>query len=519
MTRKFAPPPPPPPPTKHDPSRSNIAQRSAAAVPVASFTAVRHVPPGPVYGPARPATAVRHSPPAVHSAGANGGKTIQGLFVGGSFRAPSTTGAIQPKQVGWTAALPGTFNCPPNFRLPQQGGKSLPETVRHEMEEHFRADFSGVRVHVGPEPAEIGALAFTIGERIFFNPSSYAPDTFRGKQILAHELAHVLQQRSGKVQQPRGTGYVIIQDRALEAEADQLSRAVLMRRAVPHQPISSPKPGMPQARSSAIQRSAMVNFDEGLDVNLSIEGRPGGKQHAHNSSYALHTHHFNREESIELYLAIMDALDHAEQVAPEAAKKHNKLEGVARDLYYLNQRMTEGEENIVKLMGVGQSGLSELVEDIISEQNASHYAKLERLVQAPKGEGALISESLTFLKTYQSGNQTTSDDTIVGHAVRLLDIDNINEAMKSGKLFSPKTGSVVVKKGVGVKIDNEYKLRVAAGHFNEVINNFDRIPIDNPGAVEKFMDALASGLLIDKGALFGQIKGHRAFNPDKYTKL
>jgi len=62
-----------------------------------------------------------------------------------------------------------------------------------------RADFSHVRVHSDERAArsadEIGALAFTAGNHIVFGPGQFAPETSRGRQLLAHELTHVLQQR------------------------------------------------------------------------------------------------------------------------------------------------------------------------------------------------------------------------------------------------------------------------------------------------------------------------------------
>jgi Domain of unknown function (DUF4157) len=100
----------------------------------------------------------------------------------------------------------------------------LPEAVRSKMETALRADFSDVRVYVGPQAERIGAIAFTIGSDVYFAPGRYQPDTIHGQQLLGHELAHVVQQRAGRVRNPLGTGLVVVQDQALEAEADRLGR-------------------------------------------------------------------------------------------------------------------------------------------------------------------------------------------------------------------------------------------------------------------------------------------------------
>ncbi|WP_437943255.1 DUF4157 domain-containing protein [Sorangium sp. So ce281] len=95
--------------------------------------------------------------------------------------------------------------------------------LRRHMESYFGADFSAVRLHVGPEPKLLGARAFTIGSDIFIDPASYEPSTARGRELLGHELSHVLQQRSGRAARAQAGnasgGPAILEDSALEAEA------------------------------------------------------------------------------------------------------------------------------------------------------------------------------------------------------------------------------------------------------------------------------------------------------------
>jgi hypothetical protein len=93
------------------------------------------------------------------------------------------------------------------------------------MERYFDTDFSDVRVHVGSEAASIGALAFTLGPDIYFAPQQYQPHTLQGRELLGHELTHVLQQREGRVGNPFGEGVAVVQDHELEAEADRHGKA------------------------------------------------------------------------------------------------------------------------------------------------------------------------------------------------------------------------------------------------------------------------------------------------------
>jgi len=110
-------------------------------------------------------------------------------------------------------------------------GKPLPQTVLAKMEAALGADFSAVRVHVGPQAARIGALAFTTGNDLYFAPGQYQPDNVRGQQLIGHELVHVIQQRQGRVRAP-GSGTFVVNDRALEAEADRLGIMAAAHRAV-----------------------------------------------------------------------------------------------------------------------------------------------------------------------------------------------------------------------------------------------------------------------------------------------
>lgn len=77
-------------------------------------------------------------------------------------------------------------------------GSPLPSDTRANMESRMGADFSNVRIHTGSESnnasASIGAKAFTNGANIHFAGGEFNPQTKSGNHLLAHELAHTLQQ-------------------------------------------------------------------------------------------------------------------------------------------------------------------------------------------------------------------------------------------------------------------------------------------------------------------------------------
>jgi hypothetical protein len=93
----------------------------------------------------------------------------------------------------------------------QSAGHPLDPAVRSEMEARFGHDFGDVRVHADGDAdaaaRELDARAYTVGVDIVFERGAYAPATARGRHLLAHELAHVIQQaRGGAVRQPTPAG-------------------------------------------------------------------------------------------------------------------------------------------------------------------------------------------------------------------------------------------------------------------------------------------------------------------------
>lgn len=78
-------------------------------------------------------------------------------------------------------------------------GQPLDAGTRSFMESRFGHDFGSVRVHTGDHAAQsaraVNALAYTVGQDIVFDEGRYQPSTPGGQRLLAHELAHTVQQR------------------------------------------------------------------------------------------------------------------------------------------------------------------------------------------------------------------------------------------------------------------------------------------------------------------------------------
>ena len=118
------------------------------------------------------------------------------------------------------------------------GGQGMDHGTRSRMESSFGADFSGVRIHHDSRAdglsQALSARAFTTGRDVFFRQGEYSPGTSSGRELLAHELTHVVQQNGDGVQRKMTVSQP---GDPHEVEADQMARAVTgQEHAVQRQP-------------------------------------------------------------------------------------------------------------------------------------------------------------------------------------------------------------------------------------------------------------------------------------------
>jgi ribosomal protein S18 acetylase RimI-like enzyme len=176
---------------------------------------------------------------------------LQAYFPGRGSALSAVGKALQRKAAAHSR--PGSEAFPVTLRQ-KSGGWPLPKDVQRKMEAALGASFSDVRIHVGPEAASIGAIAFTWGTDIHFSPGQYNPHTPHGQFLLGHELTHVVQQRAGRVSNPFGSGVAVVQDGALEAEADRMGRMAAMSK-----PTASEFPNEQRGHAAVSTTSGVVN--------------------------------------------------------------------------------------------------------------------------------------------------------------------------------------------------------------------------------------------------------------------
>jgi hypothetical protein len=132
----------------------------------------------------------------------------------------------------------------------QTSGQTLPEPIQRKFESSLGSDLSSVRIHTGSESAAaahaVGARAYTTGQDIHFAAGQYDPTSAAGQHLLAHEVAHTVQQAGGA----RGAQYkleVSSPGDALEAEADRVADSMVTGAA-------TSVTGAPSSTARAVQR-------------------------------------------------------------------------------------------------------------------------------------------------------------------------------------------------------------------------------------------------------------------------
>lgn len=109
-------------------------------------------------------------------------------------------------------------------------GQPMAAATRAFMEPRFDHDFSQVRVHADARAADaahaVGARAYTVGDRVVMGAGQYRPHSADGRRLLAHELAHVVQQAPGAAGAVPGRPRITDRREPAEVDAARVAAAV-----------------------------------------------------------------------------------------------------------------------------------------------------------------------------------------------------------------------------------------------------------------------------------------------------
>jgi hypothetical protein len=138
------------------------------------------------------------------------------------------------------------------------GGQAMDHGTRGKMEQAFGADFGGVRIHTDNRAdtlsQSLSARAFTTGSDVFFRQGEYSPGTSSGRELLAHELTHVVQQSGDGIQRKMT---VSEPGDPMELEADRTAQAVIQQE-------HAPAPQVHRQQEEDVPQFAAAKRDAGL---------------------------------------------------------------------------------------------------------------------------------------------------------------------------------------------------------------------------------------------------------------
>jgi hypothetical protein len=153
------------------------------------------------------------------------------------------------------------------------GGAPLDESTRATMETSFGQDFGDVRLHTDARASAsaeaVGANAYTVGNDVVFRSGHFDASSPTGQRTIAHELTHVVQQRSGPVDGTDAPGGIKLSDpddrfeRAADHTADQV--------------VSGPS-SSPAAASASQAPSLQLEAAEESELDMPVQREMGAEE-------------------------------------------------------------------------------------------------------------------------------------------------------------------------------------------------------------------------------------------------
>jgi hypothetical protein len=251
----------------------------------------------------------------------------------------------------------------------RSSGQPLDAATRAFFEPRFKYDFSAVRVHTDAQATEsarrINSLAYAVGTNLVFRSDTFAPDTPVGKGLLAHELAHVVQQRHATANGPlslgrpgdlaeqeaelAATGVMFGRQAALPGGAENAARVVRRSPGPPTPPKPSPPDWLGPLRDAATHI-----FGDVWDVRISGLGLSPVGPYDQLKAY-LRTFNLNRPPNVEpMAAAHIVGGEHIRDLGWEMPYDKAPCVGVAQSLHdkwsgemnsHMSQKGMMGGEN------------------------------------------------------------------------------------------------------------------------------------------------------------------------------
>ena len=432
------------------------------------------------------------------------------------------------------------------YRFPVSSGEAMDHGLREDMEARLSCDFENVRIHrdSAAEHAseQIGARAFTLGSSVYFSANQYRPENAEGRQLIAHELAHV------KTQSEPGAEFFV---QRMPKDYDTTA-----------QPISISEEPVTEAAARALAMEQVGESDKplkGLTVSdRNLEGRPGAKAALYLVAERLATR-MNRGSEMDLVAQIGWSTDEGEAdpqglVTMRIDGEGNAMIELLRTGPVLVREQPADPETeaasvaSLKASLVGQYALSSIEDGNVSwdsyelqrlsealslippsDRAALTGVKVERVARTPDGVGGVFEyeqdvsgEKVVNTNTLKLANKAFRGDDIsfVGNAdaayaasVRLI-VHEIGHAVATKTLREAGLAHAEAKRDYNQKADAQNaanaSLQAAKGSYDALLAQRNTAAANNDAATVNQLDAQLNAIEQNAGPLDAAFQSAKA---------
>lgn len=296
-------------------------------------------------------------------------------------------------------AVPGQAEHDVGSKLDQPYG-----ALKAEYGQAFGADLGGVNIAHDGKAEAMGAQAYAQGDSIHLAAGKGDPASAEGRALLGHEMAHVVQQRDGRVAAPQAKDGPVVADHGLEAEADVAGAAVAKGEPVPDSAKSrggtASGGGQAKAEGAPIQmfgtpehKTAGDEGSKGLTTDYTWGAAPakdGEKAPAavvltHGDLTTLSGDFFDPRDTDERGKPIPDSLF---KLAGRPSSDPGKQVGTQDELLYALKEHNTGDPRFAAGGTWARYQFSEAVKEAVTSRYLRLAAKNDEHFQNPKGPGS-----------------------------------------------------------------------------------------------------------------------------------
>jgi hypothetical protein len=356
-------------------------------------------------------------------------------------------------------------------------GRPLDSSTRSAMESLFGYDFGHVRVHTSERASEaaanVGALAFTYGKDVVFAAGRYSPNSASGSQLLAHELAHVVQQSTAAVppmvqRQPRTsppprTSVQAQLDRALRyhAELRRFDFGVYWLKQPPNKTYLAHKAKVDQLLTEARKSKFRLVYLEAIRTALATPYKHRAAPFQAKQTKLLKSSASAAQKPLSTWEGYIDSFSEEFESAGKPASRWTRVKGFRGIYYYVDRRDLRDIVVRARVFLTGPNNdhvkLVKSMEDAVEKYSAGpgYTVDLDFVDASQKGKNDVFTVQVDTGKWPTSGNWVGNVRTLAHELHHLLGLPDRYDYLRHKKnVHMPIKNRL---HWIGVQIDRDTK--------------------------------------------------------------